>query len=48
MSTGAIVTMVVGMLAIWGGLAASVAVTLSRSRAKRRERDGYHLDGGGP
>lgn len=36
MSTSAIVTMVIGMIAIWGGLVASVALTLSRSRARRR------------
>jgi hypothetical protein len=35
MSTSAIVTMVFGMVAIWGGLAASIALTLRRSRASR-------------
>lgn len=36
MSTSAIVTMVVGMVAIWGGLAASILLVLRRSR----QRDG--------
>jgi hypothetical protein len=35
MSTSAIVTMVIGMLAIWGGLAASIVLTMRRSRASR-------------
>lgn len=39
MSTGAIITMLGGMVAIWGGLAASVALTLSRSKARAREQD---------
>lgn len=34
MSTAAIVTMVVGMVAIWGGLAASITVVLRRSRQR--------------
>ncbi|MFP4310938.1 MAG: methionine/alanine import family NSS transporter small subunit [Nitriliruptoraceae bacterium] len=32
MSEAAIVTMVVAMLALWGGLAASLAVVLRRTR----------------
>jgi hypothetical protein len=36
MSGDAIVTMVIGMAAIWGGLAASIALTLRRSRRSRR------------
>lgn len=32
MTTSAIVTMVVGMVAIWGGLAASITLVLRRSR----------------
>lgn len=36
MSGDAIATMLVGMLAIWGGLAASVTVALRRSRRNRR------------
>jgi len=35
-STAAIVTMVVGMAAIWGGLAVSVVLTLTRSRRRAR------------
>jgi hypothetical protein len=35
MSTSAIVTMLFGMVAIWGGLAASIALTMRRSRASR-------------
>jgi hypothetical protein len=31
-STAAVVTMIVGMLAIWGGLAASIALTHRRAR----------------
>jgi hypothetical protein len=34
MSTSATVTMVFGMVAIWGGLAASITLTLRRSRAR--------------
>jgi hypothetical protein len=34
MSTSAVITMAVGMLAIWGGLAASIAVVLRRSRRR--------------
>jgi len=34
MSTAAVVTMVVGMVAIWGGLAASITVVLRRSRRR--------------
>jgi hypothetical protein len=32
----AIVTMLIGMVAIWGGLVASLVVTLRRSRARAR------------
>lgn len=32
MSTAAVVTMIVGMLAIWGGLAVSIALTRRRAR----------------
>jgi hypothetical protein len=35
MSTSAIVTMLVGMVAIWGGLAASIAVAVRSSRRNR-------------
>ncbi|MEX2550140.1 MAG: methionine/alanine import family NSS transporter small subunit [Nitriliruptoraceae bacterium] len=35
MSTSAVVTMVIGIVAIWGGLAASITLTLRRSRARR-------------
>lgn len=35
MSTEAIVTMVIGMIAIWGGLIASIRLTLRRSRRTR-------------
>jgi hypothetical protein len=38
MSTEAVVTMVVGMVAIWGGLAASIALVLRRSRQRRDDR----------
>lgn len=34
MSTSAVVTMVIGMIAIWGGLAASIALTMHRSRRR--------------
>lgn len=34
MTPDAIVTMLVGMLAVWGGLAASIALTLRRSRRR--------------
>jgi hypothetical protein len=34
MSTSAIVTMVVGMVAIWGGLAASILLVLRRARQR--------------
>jgi hypothetical protein len=34
MTTAAVTTMVIGMTAIWGGLAASVALVLRRSRRK--------------
>lgn len=39
MSTAAIVTMVVGMVAIWGGLAVSVVLALSRSRRRERQQE---------
>lgn len=42
MSTAATVTMVTGMVAIWGGLAASIALTLSRSRRHRALRGQGH------
>ncbi|MFU8839418.1 MAG: methionine/alanine import family NSS transporter small subunit [Nitriliruptoraceae bacterium] len=35
MSTSAVVTMVVAMAALWGGLAASIALVLRRSRQRR-------------
>ena len=38
MSTGAVVTMVGSMVAIWGGLVASVVLTLIRSKARARHR----------
>jgi hypothetical protein len=34
MSTDAIVTMLVGMVAIWGGLAVSIGVVLRRTRRR--------------
>jgi len=34
-TTSAIVTMGIGIVAIWGGLAASIAVTLRRARGRR-------------
>ena len=34
MTTAAVTTMVIGMAAIWGGLAASVALVLRRSKRK--------------
>lgn len=34
MSTSATVTMVVAMLALWGGLAASITLVLRRSRRR--------------
>jgi hypothetical protein len=37
MTTSAIVTMLIGMVAIWGGLAASIAVAVRRSRQKAAE-----------
>ena len=40
MSWQATLTMVIGMVTIWGGLTASVVVTLRRSRARRRSTDG--------
>jgi len=33
-TTSAVVTMIVGIVAIWGGLAASITVTLRRSRRR--------------
>jgi hypothetical protein len=36
MSTSAVITMAIGMVAIWGGLAASVSLVLRRSRRSRR------------
>lgn len=39
MSTGAVVTMVGGMVAIWGGLAASLILTLTRAKATANEQD---------
>lgn len=36
MSTSAVITMTIGMVAIWGGLAASVSLVLRRSRRSRR------------
>jgi hypothetical protein len=39
MSTAAITTMVVGMLAIWGGLTISVLLTMRRSRRGAPPRD---------
>lgn len=38
MSTAAIVTMLLGMGAIWGGLATSVVLTLRRSRRRADRR----------
>jgi hypothetical protein len=38
MSTASTVTMVIGMVAIWGGLAASVTLVVRRSRRAARER----------
>jgi uncharacterized membrane protein len=35
MSTAAVVTMLVAMAAIWGGLAAAIAVAVRRGRAAR-------------
>lgn len=35
MSQAAIVTMLIGMAAIWGGLALSITLTLRRSRRSR-------------
>ena len=43
MSPEALVTMLLGMLAVWGGLVASLAVTLRRSR--RRGPDGRSRPG---
>jgi hypothetical protein len=34
MSTDAVVTMLVGMVAIWGGLAVSIGVVLRRTRRR--------------
>lgn len=34
MSQAAVITMLIGMVAIWGGLAASITLTLRRSRRK--------------
>ncbi|ETP68220.1 methionine/alanine import family NSS transporter small subunit [Planococcus glaciei] len=36
MSTSAIVVMIIGMLIIWGGLGASIAYAVSKSRAAKR------------
>lgn len=36
MSTSATVTMLIGMVAIWGGLAISIGVAVRHSRAARR------------
>ena len=41
MSTEAIITMLLGMLALWGGLAASVVLTLRRAR-RRDGGEGSH------
>lgn len=32
MSTSSVITMAIGMVAIWGGLAASISLVLRRSR----------------
>lgn len=37
MSQAAIVTMLIGMAAIWGGLALSITLTLRRSRSTHRQ-----------
>jgi hypothetical protein len=37
MSTAAVTTMVIGMTAIWGGLVASVALVVRRSRRASRD-----------
>lgn len=34
MSQAAVITMLIGMVAIWGGLAVSITLTLRRSRRK--------------
>jgi hypothetical protein len=34
MNADAVVTMLIGMLAIWGGLGLSIAITLRRSRRR--------------
>ncbi|HSI65955.1 MAG TPA: methionine/alanine import family NSS transporter small subunit [Planococcus sp. (in: firmicutes)] len=39
MTTSAIVLMIIGMLIIWGGLAASIIYAVSTSRAKKRGGD---------
>ena len=36
MSTGAMLTMTIGMIAIWGGLAVSIGIAIRHSRAARR------------
>lgn len=35
MSASAVITMAIGMVAIWGGLAASISLVLRRSRRSR-------------
>lgn len=35
MSTSAIIVMIIGMVIIWGGLAASIGHAVSKSRASR-------------
>jgi hypothetical protein len=36
MSTPAIVTMILAMLLVWGGLAAAIGIAVVRTRAERR------------
>lgn len=38
MTPDALATMVIGMVAIWGGLAASIALTVRRARHRSQQR----------
>lgn len=37
MSTASVITMLIGMSAIWGGLAASIALVVRRSRRRAQQ-----------
>jgi len=37
MSTAAVITMLIGMSAIWGGLAVSITLVVRRSRRRARQ-----------